>query len=186
MLGTSQLCTRTTVHAACRKLVWEELQGRAREKAAAEAKKARDARDALASLMRHSRDVTERSSFDEAREALGRKSEWRAVRAPAVGLPIDRQVFNEGLDALSLPCMAVPCRQPANLQRPRQAPWQLGDHEQGVRQVQTRWLHAAGWAVVHAQMDSRQSTPPRLLTPACSAPLLDRPHRALMHVPQRA
>ena len=59
--------------------MWEEYQGRAKDKAAAEAKKAKDLRDALASLMRHSRDISERTSFDDAKDALGRKSEWRAV-----------------------------------------------------------------------------------------------------------
>ena len=60
--------------------MFEELQGRAKEKAAADAKKAKEARDALASLLRHSRDISERTSFDDAKDALGRKSEWRAVR----------------------------------------------------------------------------------------------------------
>ena len=65
-----------------RKLIFEELQGRAKEKAAAEAKKAKESRDMLASLMRHSRDISERTSFEDAKDALGRKSEWRAVRGP--------------------------------------------------------------------------------------------------------
>ena len=36
-----------------RRLVWEELQGRAKDRAAAEAKKAKESRDALAFLIRY-------------------------------------------------------------------------------------------------------------------------------------
>ena len=58
----------------------EEIQGRQREKAAQEAERAKKARDALASLMRHSRDITEKSSFEDAQDALGHKPEFKAVR----------------------------------------------------------------------------------------------------------
>ena len=37
----------------CRKLVWEKYQGRVEDKATADAKKAKESRDVLASLMRH-------------------------------------------------------------------------------------------------------------------------------------
>ena len=63
-----------------RKLVLEEIQGRQREKAAQEAERAKKSRDALASLMRHSRDITEKSSFEDAQDALGHKPEFKAVR----------------------------------------------------------------------------------------------------------
>ena len=57
----------------------EEIQGRNKEKAAHEAKKVKEARDSLASLMRHSRDITEKSSFEDAQDALARKPEFKAV-----------------------------------------------------------------------------------------------------------
>ena len=66
---------------ARRQLVFEELLGRAKERAAKEEKRAKRARDDFAAMLRGAKDLDPDAPWEDAKAALAREPEYKAVRA---------------------------------------------------------------------------------------------------------
>ena len=63
--------------------MFEELQGRAREKAEKEAKKRKLAREDFSSLLRHTHSIEADTTWEEATAVLHKEPEFKQVRCPA-------------------------------------------------------------------------------------------------------
>jgi len=66
---------------ARRQLVFEELLGRAKERAAKEEKRAKRARDDFVAMLRGAKDLDPDAPWEDAKAALAREPEYKAVRA---------------------------------------------------------------------------------------------------------
>ena len=72
--------------AACRRLVFEELLERAKEKAAKDERRAKRAAEDFAALLRSAKDLDPGAAWEDAKAALAKEPEYKAVRGaqPAV------------------------------------------------------------------------------------------------------
>lgn len=68
-------------HCLSRKLVFEELQGRLKEKLAKEEKKRKQAREDFASLVRHTRGIEPDTAWEDAESLLQKAPAFTQVRA---------------------------------------------------------------------------------------------------------